>query len=618
MALISIAYAVQGYVTFEANSEQLVESIALKNQVIATSLIQNLELFVDSRIIDFHSLEKAKEIRDIIRSSNGEFSNIKDLEKYLDEKSESMENFNRNLPFVTQVIEQNNQQELNSIIRNFDETYGFDFAEELYLTNAYGSNVVLIYGSTNYSHQNEDWWKITKSEGIFVGDVQYFEKYDSYSVPLGIAISDGENDFIGTIRVLIGIEHLLSNFENNIAVLDEQNKQVILINRDGKIIYQNGIKLDENQQFQFFDQLNLDEDYFEQALDGSTHVMSYAKSDTVRSSELGWTVIVTQSKADILSSLGEAQNWLIIPSIIGIILTIIIGLIITIFVSRPLENLTEKFRLLSSGNFGQKAEPSKIHEINTISKSYNDFYDSLKKLIQTEQDLAQAQVKVKNERLLAIGELSASIAHDMKNPLAVLKTGLDVLKRKYRGEEKNIDKLFSNMDNGINRISHQINDVLEYVRITPANLEKTSVNKMIQSAIKSIQIPPNITITPPQKDVEIKCDAEKMEVVLINILLNAVQAIGDKHGKIEFPIKESTNNFIIEIVNSGSPIPEDLLNKIFEPLFTTKFKGTGLGLATCKNIIEQHGGTISAKNYPTTFVITFPKDPSEKFSEKDK
>ena len=79
------------------------------------------------------------------------------------------------------------------------------------------------------------------------------------------------------------------------------------------------------------------------------------------------------------------------------------------------------------------------------------------------------------------------MAHDMKNPLAILKTATGVLQKKFGGQDEKIDKLFSNMDDGINRLSHQIQDVLEYVRITPANLTQTSLNKMLQTAMNWLQ-----------------------------------------------------------------------------------------------------------------------------------
>jgi len=618
MAIISIVYAVQGYVTFQVNSEQLIESEALKNQVTANNLAQNLDLFVTSRISDFQSLEKAKEIREILQSSNKEFSQIEDIDIYMAEKTFSYENFDRYLPFITQAVERQHQQELSSIIKNYDQTYGFDFAEEFFVTNAYGANIVVILGISDYVQYDKEWWQETQSDGIYIGDLQYYPKYGTFAVPLGISISNENDEFLGAIRVLIGLEHLLSDFENNIHLLEEQNKEVMLLNQNSQIIYSDGIKYDENITASFSDNLVSQEGNFEFSLDGENQVISYAKSRGADSSNLGWIVVINQSKSDIISSLEDVRNSLLLPSAVGAIVTIAIGIVITLFVSRPLEKLTRTYRQLSSGNFDTRAEPSKIYEIDILSKSYNDLTNSLKKLIQTEKELAEERVKVKNERLTAIGELSASMAHDMKNPLAVLKTATDVLKRKFKGKNEKIDRLLFNMDDGIGRISHQIQDVLEYVRITPVNLTKTSLIQMIDTAISSIKVPPNVTIKFPDNDIEIECDKHKMEIVFINLILNSIQAIGEKSGEIEFTTSQTNDSHLIEIKNTGKPIPEEVLSKIFEPLYTTKLQGTGLGLATCKNVIEQHGGAISARNNPTTFTITFPKQVTINSSAKDK
>lgn len=617
MALISVVYAVQSYVTFEVNSEQLVESTALKNQVLANNIIQNLDLFVDKRISDFQSLEKAKEIRQILKSSNDQFSTIPDIDSYMKSKTFSYKNYDRYLPFITQAVEQRNLNELASIITNYDQTYGFDFADEFFVTNAYGANIVVILGTSDYVQYDKEWWQITKSDGVYVGDVQYFPNYDSYSVPLGISIKDENGEFLGAIRVLIGLDHLLSDFTNNETLLNKQNKEVALLTSNGQIIYSNGIKFGENINTPYYDKLSDAEGYFEFKIDNSDDVLSYAKSKDTKTG-LGWIVVVKQSKSNIISSLDDVRNSLVLPSIIGAVVTIVIGIMITIFVSKPLEKLTKIYAQMSSGNFDIRAEPNVIHEINTLSNSYNDLAQSLKKLIQTEKDLAEAKVKVRNERLTAIGELSASMAHDMKNPLAVLKTAADVLKRKFGGRDKKVDKLFLNMDDGISRISHQIQDVLEYVRTTPMNLAKSSLIQMIDAAVSSIQIPSEITMTFPKQDIEIECDRQKMEIVLINLVLNAVQAIGEKSGHIIFSTYDLGDTFKIEIENSGSTIPEEFLPKIFEPLFTTKLQGTGLGLATCKNVIAQHGGSISVQNNPTRFTIIFPKNVSVESVERDK
>jgi signal transduction histidine kinase len=530
----------------------------------------------------------------------------------------SIENFDRYLPFITQAVEQKHQNELATIIKNYDQTYGFDFAEEFFVTNAYGANLVLIFGIADYVHTDKEWWQKTKDDGAYVGEIEYVPVYGTHAVPLGLSISNEQGEFLGSIRVLISADQLLSDFFKSIQLLEEQNKDIILLNRDGKIIYDNEIIYDENITVNFMENLTEEEGNFKFLVNDSNEIVSYAKSKESNSLGLGWIIIVSENEENIISSLEDVRNSLVLPAIIGALVTIIIGIIITLFVSRPLTKLTKIYKQLSLGNFDVRADSSKLHEIDILSNSYNDLSKSLRKLIETEKDLADARVKVKNERLTAIGELSASMAHDMKNSLAVIKTATDVLERKFKGNDEKIDKLFSNMDIGINRISHQIKDVLEHVRITPTNITTTSLDKMVGTALNTIQIQPNVIVKNPDTNIELNCDQQKMEIVLINLILNAVQAIGDNSGEVVISSSEDNSNYEINIENSGPPIPEELLDKIFESLFTTKLQGTGLGLATCKNIIEQHGGSILVKNKPTTFTIKFPKNVKVDFEERSK
>ena len=120
-------------------------------------------------------------------------------------------------------------------------------------------------------------------------------------------------------------------------------------------------------------------------------------------------------------------------------------------------------------------------------------------------------------------------------------------------------------------------------------------------------IPKNIKINLPKKDVSIYVDSTSIQIVFKNLILNAIQAIGNQEGNITIRFDEEPIYTIIEVVDSGIGIPESELSEIFEPLVTTKQKGTGLGLVSCRNIIESHNGTITVKNNPTTFTIKLPK-----------
>ena len=216
---------------------------------------------------------------------------------------------------------------------------------------------------------------------------------------------------------------------------------------------------------------------------------------------------------------------------------------------------------------------------------------------------------LKSERLSAIGELSGRLAHDLRNPLSVMKMSIDLIKQ-HPADAKLSDTIISKridmIEKSIDRISHQVDDVLDYVRHSPLKLELISLRRLLLSSIDKIKIPLNVTLKIIGNDQKISCDPLKMDAVFINLIINSVQAMPDG-GNIKIEIESHHDNVLIHFIDSGPGIPEDHLNKIFEPLFTTKQKGTGLGLSSCRNIVEQHGGRLSVQNNPTTFTIQLPK-----------
>ena len=214
---------------------------------------------------------------------------------------------------------------------------------------------------------------------------------------------------------------------------------------------------------------------------------------------------------------------------------------------------------------------------------------------------------VQAERLSAIGELSARLAHDLRNPLTVIKGVVEITKAKNKSDNKTFsEKQIGMMERAIARMSNQIDDVLEFVKIQSLRTTKNSILETLGMSLAKIQKPSSVKIIIPEKDVEFVYDADKIEVVFDNLITNALQSIND-NGCISIRFIDLENDIIIEVEDSGPGVPENIIGKIFEPLFTTKIKGTGLGLASCKSIIEQHGGTIAVKNNPSIFTIKLPK-----------
>ena len=212
---------------------------------------------------------------------------------------------------------------------------------------------------------------------------------------------------------------------------------------------------------------------------------------------------------------------------------------------------------------------------------------------------------IEQEKFASIGNLSSRMAHDIRNPLTVIKTTLDILKTKNKNLSSDELEKLKKLDDQIYRISHQVNNVLDYIKGQPLILKTNSLKEILDSSIHDLPEHKGIEIESTVNNTKIHCDYEAMKVVFINLFYNAIQSLGTE-GKIKISSEIIGDKIMIKIEDSGSGIPKGKLDKIFEPLFTTKQEGTGLGLASCKSIIEQHHGKISVKNNPTTFTITLP------------
>ena len=145
------------------------------------------------------------------------------------------------------------------------------------------------------------------------------------------------------------------------------------------------------------------------------------------------------------------------------------------------------------------------------------------------------------------------------------------------------------------------------MKASSPEFEDASLLDILKICAKKIKKSDKIIVNLPTNDVHIVCDPYLLEVVFDNLLFNSVQAIAEK-GKVTISIRDNKDeNVIIEVQDTGVGISEYDLPKIFEPLFTTKQHGTGLGLASCKSIVEAHGGTITIKTNPTRFFVKLPK-----------
>jgi PAS domain S-box-containing protein len=222
----------------------------------------------------------------------------------------------------------------------------------------------------------------------------------------------------------------------------------------------------------------------------------------------------------------------------------------------------------------------------------------------------------RSKRLSDMGALAATVAHELRNPLSVIKVANYNIKRKTNGD---IEKHTSTIDKKIEDSNQIINNLLFYTRIRDPHFEKTNISAIVLESEEHIRTRYGlkkeiIEYCPDEKFyvVEIMVDPVQLREVISNILNNSVDAISKKeNGRIEVRAKELSKTVEIHIKDNGVGMTPEALGKLYEPFFTTKSRGTGLGLAVVKQIIDNHKGNIrieSKKNHGTAVVISLPKN----------
>ncbi|MDH2907481.1 MAG: ATP-binding protein [Candidatus Nitrosotalea sp.] len=240
-----------------------------------------------------------------------------------------------------------------------------------------------------------------------------------------------------------------------------------------------------------------------------------------------------------------------------------------------------------------------------LQEQYQEMIELVKKLEDLNEKLRKE--KEQSAKLAIIGERMSQINHNLRNPLNVIMGNAELMNmQSTKSEDENVIKKSKSIMIAADSMLVQIEELMSFIRGETLELDNKSLNQILGNAVNLVKIPQTVSIQLPEQDIVCKCDPNKLQVVLMNLFANAVEAIGN-NGKITIRSRETKNEVVIEVEDSGQGIPNDILPKIFDPLFTTKKSGTGLGLPYCKNIIEQHGGTISVSTNPTVFTIVLPK-----------
>lgn len=317
--------------------------------------------------------------------------------------------------------------------------------------------------------------------------------------------------------------------------------------------------------------------------------------------------IVNFEKTQIHSMIDILRDQLISWSSLAIFIGIFLSFLILYFVFKPLSVIKKATEAIGQGRFKKIEVINTRDEIQQVMEAFNIMVSELER---RQDQLIQA------EKLSSLGTLTAGVAHQLNNPLNNISTSCQIAIDEFEsGDSHLLTRMLHNIDQETLRARDVVKSLLEFSRTQEFSLRRTALAEVAHKAalLAKSQVPPNISVSIAiPDDLAIPMDAQRMQEVFINLIINAAQAI-ERQGQITITATADTamEEVVIEINDTGQGIPEKNQAKIFDPFFTTKEEGqgTGLGLSVVYGIIQQHQGNITVQSTPgqgTSFFIHLP------------
>jgi signal transduction histidine kinase len=282
--------------------------------------------------------------------------------------------------------------------------------------------------------------------------------------------------------------------------------------------------------------------------------------------------------------------------------------------TRPITELSQAARRVTAGQLDFKVPVSGPVEVSTLTETFNEMLAGLRQRASLEEQLERV------ERSAMVGRLASGIAHEIRNPLNFINLSIDHLQASFAPKDEASRTPFvhilTTIKDELARLNRLVSDFLSYGRPAKLKLRDVDAYVLIEEVrdlvtAKAVEQGVQIAITRNGVDeTRINADAEQIKTCFSNLMINAVQAMTDG-GELQVRMCGSNAHLEIEFADTGSGILPENLHQIFEPYFSTKETGIGLGLPLTKKIIEEHGGQIAVASEVgngTTFRVILPRN----------
>jgi two-component system, NtrC family, sensor kinase len=291
-----------------------------------------------------------------------------------------------------------------------------------------------------------------------------------------------------------------------------------------------------------------------------------------------------------------------------------IAVVLVVVVVRPVNRLSRSMDELEHGDLDVSARPEGTREIDRLAAGFNEMVGRLKRAKEIEDESHRANM-ARVEQLATVGEMAASLAHELRNPLSGVKAAIDVLASEEQAEEPR--RIMRHVSEELARVDGVVRQLLNFARPRAPVLGRVDLHDLLKHTVmmsksKAAAQHSALDLHLRPEPIVVHADPEMVQQVVVNLLINALHATeGHEYGWVVVATDVSGGEAVCSVRDNGPGVPTERSEAIFRPFMTTKARGTGLGLATSRRLIELQGGRLWLANHGEAgacFNFTLPLD----------
>jgi signal transduction histidine kinase len=654
-SIIAMLAAAVGLLSINISKKILQEEIAKSASVLAADLLKDIDRHIYARIETVQ--EHCKDITTIqaIAGSNRRFEKMSNVQSYIHQQDSKWTSApqGETTELMQKLLNSDLSNEMRKDIEFYEEKYGYPVFVETIATNKYGVNVAQTQRSSDYYQADEQWWQQAKEKGRYIGDVQYDDSAEIYSIAICVKVLDEAGEFIGVVKSVLNIEDAYAFFEEEMPICFK------LLNKENRVIY----STDEEHVFfedltgrAPYDVLLSEKNDSHIIADNGIHqdhaeLIEYVHSTGFKDYEgLGWVLVVEHDVEELFASVSKLKDLILLVSSVVTAISLGLGVFLSKSISVPITKLAEAAKNIGKGNLNSHVEIDSNDETKLLAESFNRMIEDMKTTTTSIDDLnavnqqlraSQQQLERSNAQLnsevagrrriqknmtfvnseleIVVEKLKQSnqdlqdfvyiASHDLREPLRKISSFGQLLEDSLGDRLEEDDK--ENLDfmvDGAGRMTEMIESLLIYSRLNTKKivLDTVDLNEMIeqfrQLELAMLLEEKNGVIEVPLRLPKVMADTALVRQVVQNLIANGIkyQEEGASPQVVVTTREIEDGKVRIEVADNGIGIKEELheaIFKMFKRVHTRqKYEGTGIGLAVCKKIVERHGGQIGIES----------------------